>query len=353
MKANMFRNMGAVVVRLGGAVGASVAQAANGVLAGPASSRMSNTRLAARWAAFAGLVTALIGAQLTTVAMASNASTADRATGVAIYTGVSLANSEERKHATARCPAGKRVLGGGARVVRALGGSTSGKVFVKSARPESTLTSGGFVDGYFALAVEWVGGYSDNWYLVAYAVCGDPIEGLQIVQRGSNELSSTQPLVRKSHASCPSGTKVIGTGGSISDGISNSVSLRQIRPNQQGAYVFVEGIAYPGYQTDFYVWAYAVCAKAPAGWHVVIDGNDFSPEQVQRTSVACPPGQPGQPRKQVLGAGFTKGDNQGLSPIEYFFPSTTSTTSRVYLGGGAPFPLQPWNIAAWAVCVTR
>lgn len=310
---------------------------------------MSNTRLA-RWAAFAGLVTALIGAQLTTVAMASNASTADRATGVEIYTGVSfLRLSEARKHATAVCPDGKRVLGGGARVVRVLGGSTNGKVFVKSARPTSTLTSGGFVDRYHATAVEVRIGYADNWYLVAYAVCGDPIDGLQIVQRGSNELSSTQPLVRKSHASCPSGTKVIGTGGSISGGVSEgSVSLRQIRPNQQGAYVFVEGIVDPGnFVPDFEVWAYAVCAKAPLGWHVVIDGNDFSPEQVQRTSVACPPGQ------QVLGAGFTKGDNQGLSHIEYFFPSTTSSTSKVYLGGGAPLPPQPWNIAAWAVCVTR
>ncbi|MDQ3564496.1 MAG: hypothetical protein M3436_10255 [Pseudomonadota bacterium] len=307
---------------------------------------MSNTRLA-RWAAFAGLVTALIGAQLTTVAMASNASTADTATGVQIYTGVSATRlSEARKHATAVCPDGKRVLGGGARVVRVLGGSTNGKVFVNSARPTSTLTSGGFVDRYHAAAVELaIGfGYADDWYLVAYAVCGDPMEGLRIVSRGSDELSSTQPFVRKSQVSCPSGTKVIGTGGSISGGVNEGrVSLRQIRPNQQGAYVFVEGIAYPGYQTDFEVWAYAVCAKAPLGWHVAIDGNDFSFAQVQRTSVACPSGE------QALGAGFTKGDNQGLSNIEYFFPST----SRVYLGGGARLPPQPWNIAAWAVCVTR
>lgn len=105
---------------------------------------------------------------------------------------------------------------------------------------------------------------------------------------------------------------MIGTGGSIY-GVNNSVSLRQIRPNQHGAYVFVEGIARYGSTPDFEVWAYAVCAKAPLGWHVVIDGNDYSLAPVQSTSVACPDDQ------QVLGAGFTKGDNQGV------WPSNTSS----------------------------
>lgn len=279
---------------------------------------------------------------------AAAAALAERATGVQIVTGDSYeARSEPRKIAYARCPDGKRVLGGGARVERILGGTTKGKVMLDAAAPISMRNpDGSYVDNYYASAEEWVGGYSDDWRLIAYAVCGDPIDGLLIVERHSSELSDTQPFVRKSHASCPGDLKVIGTGGVI-HGANHTVSLRQIRPNQQGAYVFVEGIAYPGYTPDFEVWAYAVCAKAPLGWHVAIDGNGLSTAQVQATSVACPPGE------QVLGAGFTKGDEQGVSHIEYVFPYTTSTISKVYLGGGAALPPQPWNIAAWAVCVTR
>ena len=62
----------------------------------------------------------------------------------------------------------------------------------------------------------------------------------------------------------------------------------------------------------------------------------------------CPAGQ------QVLGAGLTKGDDFGAAHVESVYPSTLSTTSsRVFVGGGAPFTPAPWNLAAWAVCVDR
>jgi hypothetical protein len=261
------------------------------------------------------------------------------ASGVTVRTKSSAVDSESLKTAFAPCPAGKVALGGGARITPRYGGATHGQVILVHAQP--------LANGYYAGASEWAGGYSYDWFLVAYAVCGDQPAGYQIVQQVSDtETEGPFGNLNDTHASCPSGKKVIGTGGAL-QGARGQVSFQQIRPNQQGAYVFVQGILHPGFASPFTVYAWAVCANPLDGWHVVIDGTDYSTDTTQQTSVACPAGE------QALGAGFTKGDDFGAAHIESFSVRTFSTSSTVYLNGGAPFTPQPWNIAAWAVCVDR
>jgi hypothetical protein len=275
------------------------------------------------------------------------AQAAEVATNVKVYTTLSSpAGSQFAKEAWATCPAGKRVLGGGGTITRNHGGGTHGRVLLQHLEPDShRYPNGEYGDWYYVRAVEGPGGYTEDWYLTAYAVCGDTLNGLQIVPRTSETSTNTPPGLNDAHASCPPGTKVIGTGGVLSGYPDNASSFQQIRPNQQGAYVFVQGKIHQGFQPGLRVTAIAVCAEPPAGWHVAIAGTAYTTATTLSTSVTSPAGE------QVLGAGLTKGDDSGIAHVESVYPSTI--TPKVFVSGGAPYTPGPWNLAAWAVCVDR
>jgi hypothetical protein len=76
------------------------------------------------------------------------------------------ADSSSPKSVTATCPAGKRVLGGGATII---GAGIDGPVVTQSQPVGADATS---VDSWAATAVE-VGAYASSWRLIAYALCAD------------------------------------------------------------------------------------------------------------------------------------------------------------------------------------
>ena len=310
----------------------------------------------ARWSAVGAIAVASIGSAARVDAADTNvaptaevqqvaAQAAAVATNVRVSTAVSSpAGSQHAKEAWATCPAGTRVFGGGGTITRNHGGGTHGRVLLQHLEPYShRYPDGQYGDLYYARAVEGPGGYSEDWYLTAYAVCGDTLNGLQIVHRTSETPTYVAPGLNDTHASCPPGTKVIGTGGVLNATLDNQSSFQQIRPNQQGAYVFVQGKIHGGFQPGLLVTAIAVCAEPPAGWHVAIAGTGYTTATTLSTSVTCPAGE------QVLGAGLTKGDDSGIAHVESIYPSTI--TPKVYVSGGAPYTPGPWNLAAWAVCV--
>jgi hypothetical protein len=265
--------------------------------------------------------------------------------------------SETFKYALVGCPDGQRVLGGGARLVNRSSTPFYGRVVLTSLVPVSyRRPDGTYDDTYYADARELAGGFAGDWSIHVQAVCADdnPDNRLQIVRQTSSDIvqDGSQPRVRASHASCPSGTEVVGTGATIiapvPGGQQVTASLQQVRPNQQGRYVYVEGITSPptSWNTAFSgLHSLAVCADADLGQHVHVDGTEPNDDRVQFAPVRCGAGE------EVTGAGMTKGDEVGLSHVETINP-VASSPDKVDIEASAVTPdPKPWNIAAWAVCV--
>jgi hypothetical protein len=294
---------------------------------------------------WAGLIALLLSAQVIVPAAQASAQTPVKITGVSIHTAMtpsSGSNSLSPKFATAACPTGKVALGGGAMLLRPASGNITGNVMLRSLIPSTT--------SYVAEAVEVQAGYAEDWALTTYVVCGNNVPGLdlQVVSKigdSTPSRSSEGAWVNDAQATCPSGKKVIGAGGVVG-GPAGRTSFQQIRPNQQGAFVFVQGVEEAGFLDSFSVRAFAVCAKPIQGWQIKIDGTDYNSARVQTALASCPTGQ------QVIGAGLTKGDPHGRARVESMIPTGQGHVLTVgAISEGRP--TYPWNLASWAVCVTR
>ena len=77
----------------------------------------------------------------------------------------STSDSEQQKKAFAKCPAGKKVISGGAQIF--IAGSATGPVALKASFPSDVL------DGWAATAEEMVP--TDlKWFVNAFAICATP-----------------------------------------------------------------------------------------------------------------------------------------------------------------------------------
>jgi hypothetical protein len=301
-----------------------------------------------------GIVTSLTAGS--NVGTSASAAAPPQLTHVGIHgSPSSLIGSETTKFAIVNCPAGQRVLGGGARLVNRSTTPFYGRVVLTQMKPVSSRDGAGqYHDTYYAIAQELTGGFAGNWSLHVSAVCADhnPANRLQIVEETDSSIIQDwlNPRIRASHASCPTGTKVVGTGASLLATVTGGTvgaSLQQVRPNQQGRYVYVEGISSPPTSNLAFTGLHstAVCAHADLGQHVVIDGTEPSDDRAQSWPVRCASGE------EVTGAGMTKGDATGLAHVEEIVPVASSRDKVSVAGSAVPADPEPWNIAAWAVCV--
>jgi hypothetical protein len=180
-----------------------------------------------------------------------------------VVPGASATNSVN-KSATASCPSGMRVFGGGGDIV---GGGH--EVALTGLRPVSTSSSGTFHDSFVASAEEDDSGYAANWTIYAYAICGYALPNMSI-QTGT--LTSTPGSDRlNTSASCPTGTAPVGFGAQITGGNGNVV-LNSLLGNYtagpfgtpsgwSSAQSFVDQTGYAGTWSQA---SYAVCASPPA-----------------------------------------------------------------------------------------
>lgn len=168
--------------------------------------------------------------------------------GLTLVSSSTVASSSEAKSTTAVCPAGKNVVGAGARVTLASGE----EVLPRYIRPNPGLQS---ID---AFAFEDEDGSSVDWAVQAHAICANPPPGLQLVSAfsdvDSDEISSAT-------ASCPAGKYVLGAGGGLS-GIDGEGILDDLRPDATLTRVTVTGIEdESGFSGDWNVQASAICAN--------------------------------------------------------------------------------------------
>jgi hypothetical protein len=116
--------------------------------------------------------------------------------GIEIVTVTSAFGVSTGKNATANCPAGKRVIGTGAALANGFGQVSVGNLIFSDT-------------AVFAYGIDDQDGYSAGWSITAYAVCANPLAGLETKTAASAYDSSTQKLVS---ANCSAGKKALGQG---------------------------------------------------------------------------------------------------------------------------------------------
>jgi hypothetical protein len=113
------------------------------------------------------------------------------------------------KSAIATCPAGKRLYGTGYELR-----DTDGQVFPSVVRPDATLSS-------VTVRAEAHGGFTGDWSLIAYGICGKPATYMKLV----TARSAPNPAASKTATTeaCPGDTNVHGVGAEIFGGLGDVV----------------------------------------------------------------------------------------------------------------------------------
>lgn len=201
-------------------------------------------------------------------------------TGLENRVSSSAKDSTSPKIQIARCSAGNRVIGGGG-VVETLSDEPEEyetKVILTGLEPiHDTLNR----DGYMAVGYETTPGIPGRWYLQAYAICADPLAGLEIASSTTDPSSSR---FKKAAAKCPGSKKVLGTGARVPD-TRGRVGLQLTRasgPRDISRATAREGAG--GYARPWTLSSYAVCANPIGGPPIAEVVND------DHDAVGCPAG---------------------------------------------------------------
>jgi hypothetical protein len=269
-----------------------------------------------RWVsvAAAGVVIAgtQFGVQVLTVG------TAEATPGLEVVVAKSTYDSDPGKVTVASCPGDKRVVGGGARILRG-----EGRVAISTMFPSQ--------QAYTAAAAERAGGFGQTWALWAYAVCisksaADQME-LEIVGA-----SSSEPIGSKhkgATVSCGArGKVVVGLGGAVNLYANQGLALRGLTVNAATAEVSVTGaddlrdrLTVP---STFSVSAWAVCARRPLGYEVVTKSSPITDSESSGHRVNCPNG------KATLGMGGMTVEPALSAYLDYFFQREDAKVALIH-----------------------
>jgi hypothetical protein len=262
----------------------------------------------------------LLGLAATITVLAGPASAA--VPGLQIVSATSATNSISPKRALATCPAGKVVVGTGAELTGGLG-----DVVIDDLVPMATTVR----------AVAYENGNSPrNWNVRAYAICANPLPGLQIVTATSLFNSNNKSVT----ATCPAGKNTIGTGAELT-GARGDVVIDFLRPT--ATTVIAGGTEIGNSPRNWNVRAYAICANPLPGLEIVTKGSAINSDNKFATAI-CPAG------KVVTGAGAEIGGAVNGVVIDDLRPTATTVTATAFEHGNvAP----NWFILAYAICATR
>jgi hypothetical protein len=150
---------------------------------------------------------------------------------------------------TALCPAGKKVVGAGGRI------SGGQRFVVDSVDPFGDL-SGVSVEG---AGDERAPDPALSWGVGAYAVCVNPPAGLRLV----SATTGFSPDNKTKSVTCPSGTKLHGTGGGLT-GAFGQAHVYRLAPHSSARTVRADIDArqdFNGSSNSWQAYVYAICAR--------------------------------------------------------------------------------------------
>jgi hypothetical protein len=271
-------------------------------------------------------------------ALAAEAVCAYPPPGLERVSATSPVDSNRVKNLTASCPAGKLVVGTGGDI-----NNGSGQVEMDDIRPNGTLTS------VTVQGIEDETGYAGLWSLTAYAICADPIAGLQRV-------SATSPLdsnAKNVTATCPLGKRVLGTGSDINNG--NGQVIRSALNSSAPPFPLAatSGRAWAAEDANGYagLWsltAYAICApswqRVEATFTPNVNSNTPNSDSPKVAEASCSGG------ARAVGAGgrIVSGSGQvGMNDLAAHYPSAIVEGLEDENGYSAN-----WDLSAFAICTT-
>lgn len=283
------------------------------------------TTLAATIVASVTVLVGLIGGAAASVA----AQASREVSGLVEVTASSEVDSRDSKSAVAQCPAGKSVVGGGAMAHSA--GVGQDRLALVSVRPSSNVDGRG-TDGYVGAAAEVSPHAPGEWWVDAYAMCADAssLDDWHIV---TNSTDLTSEAVQRIAAVCPSGQRVLGSGARIATLVpgEGDVVLHAARASAPGDIVRAQGHEdADGFSGQWRLTAYAICARPPAGYHIVTSES---------------PSRDSEPFKQAVAFCGLRKLLSGGAAVSSLAPGNISLDRIILLGPiGSPNHLQ---VQAW------
>ena len=292
-----------------------------------------STRRARGWISVAG-VAVLLGTQV--AVQATGQPPAAALPGTVVKSESSDFNSTSPKIAAAKCPEGKRLIGGGGRV------NNGSHVLITGLQPVHTNN----LDRYEVSAAADETNSSGQWAVQAFAICADPLPELKIIS-ATSELGSANNETEI--ADCPAQTQALGTGGRINGG-HGQVHLNNTSAGSAHGYARGQEDS-TGFGGNWTVTALVVCADVPAAGHAVITG--FSPQggSIDRkfAEARCPSG-----LKVTSGSATISGGDTIRTVIESITPDVLpggvpSDRVRVIARENSPTSAH-WTVQAIASC---
>jgi hypothetical protein len=285
-------------------------------------------------AATAAIVAALF------VAQSVSAPAAHAATGVTRVTATSESSSNTTRTVSAICPAGQRVFGGGAEIVNG-----QQRVLLERLEPRHDAIDDRFIAG----ASEQGGGFTGNWQLRAFAICGAPLPGMQIITVTPPTTSSTSPQTL--NTVCPAGQGVVGFGGRINNG-AGQVRLTDLYdffgPPSSLLIVAAREDA-DGYAGNWSLSSYTICADTSATDGFVLAGTASPTNSTNKSVVVtCPAGtQVYTTGALVQAAGPATTASLLIGQVSVDAPLTSATVRVTEAPGGTT---GTWTVIGFALC---
>jgi hypothetical protein len=282
---------------------------------------------------------------LTAVAVAAGlvaATPAQAVTGIQVVEATSATDSVAIKSVTANCPAGGVVYGGGGLVDGGAGGGTGHDVRLSGLRPMVNLLG---LSGFRATATEDETGYASDWAVRAFAICGPKLPGYQVIWQTSPSSSDSS---RSATATCPGGKKVISAGAEVING-GDDVVLQLIVPNNHLEWVAANAYEdQTGYNGNWQLTAYAVCANSLLGLELVVETSPVGEGPSTYAQVECPDG------KELLGLGghaFGGVPSFGELYLVFVYGFQGDPWSAIVLGVEDETGFATgWFVGAYAIC---
>jgi hypothetical protein len=273
---------------------------------------------------------------VTATALAAGVATPAQAVpNMTFHTSMSVTDSAAGKLQTARCPAGRRVLGGGGFI-----GGGGREVHIDHMRPVTTPAGDSFE--VIASEVTHPGGigYPGSWYLLAYAICGTAPAGLEYVS------ASSAPALAASHSvvvSCPAGKRVIGAAGQV-EAAFGFIMLDEVTP-----LAGLTGVRVSAFQSEtpspirWRVTATAVCANPIPGLTLV---SALSPADSldKFVDVTCPAG------TRIHSTGWDLVGAVGQGMVVAIFPGQPLTTAHLRAREDLTGLATTWQARVFAIC---
>jgi hypothetical protein len=251
--------------------------------------------------------------------------------GLTVVTLTSATDSEGFKVANPVCPAGKVLLGGGADII---GGGHNVQLAGINLAP-----LGAPANSVWASANESGAGWSGNWSITGYAICGTGVTGYQIVQAESSAPAGS--TFASATATCPAGKKVIGAGGRSAGKTGYVLDTMDVSADLTSVYVetLATEWAIPG--TAPLAAAYAICINPVAGM-VRVGASSAYDSNDKLLTVACPAG------KSLHGVGGGMTGAGGQAYLDLLAPSGSSAiiNAREDATGDAG----TWKVDIYGIC---